>query len=121
MKDRPAPTIFPAAADFRAWLEANHASASELWVGYYRKGSGKTSMTYAEAVEEALCFGWIDGLARSFGDHYANRFTPRRRGSNWSGPNLERAERLIAEGRMRPAGRAAYERWRQAHTAEVPQ
>jgi uncharacterized protein YdeI (YjbR/CyaY-like superfamily) len=101
-------TIFASAADFRAWLEANHDSASELWVGYYRKGSDRRSMTYPEAVEEALCFGWIDGIARSFADHYANRFTPRRKGSNWSRPNLDRVARLLEEDRMRPAGIRAY-------------
>jgi uncharacterized protein YdeI (YjbR/CyaY-like superfamily) len=108
--DRPAePRLFDTPAEFRAWLEANHASATELWVGYYKKGTGKTSMSYAEAVEEALCFGWIDGLTRSYGEYYANRFTPRRKGSGWSRHNLERVARLLEEGRMHPAGLRAYE------------
>ena len=109
MTDQPAPVIFTAASEFRGWLEQNHASASELWVGYYKKGSGKTSMTYAQAVEEALCFGWIDGLAKSFGDHHANRFTPRRRGSNWSAINIARMAELEKAGRLHPAGRRAFE------------
>jgi uncharacterized protein YdeI (YjbR/CyaY-like superfamily) len=109
VKEPPRPTIFPSAADFRAWLETNHETAGELWVGYYKKGSGKSSMTYAEGVEEALCFGWIDGLKKSFGEYYANRFTPRRKSSSWSQPNLQRVERLIAQGRMQPAGLRAYE------------
>lgn len=108
----PAPpevTIFASPGEFRRWLEKNHATAAELWVGYYKKDSGKTSMTYQQAVEEALCFGWIDGVTRSFGDYYANRFTPRRQKSGWSRLNLERFARLESEGRMRPAGRSAYE------------
>jgi uncharacterized protein YdeI (YjbR/CyaY-like superfamily) len=105
----PQPVIFERAADFRAWLEANHASARELWVGYYKKGAGKTSMTYAEAVEEALCFGWIDGLTKSFGEFYANRFTPRRKGSNWSAINIARMAGLERAGRLHPAGRDAFE------------
>jgi uncharacterized protein YdeI (YjbR/CyaY-like superfamily) len=107
--DPPRPVIFERAADFRAWLEANRDTERELWVGYYKKGSGKTSMTYAEAVEEALCFGWIDGLTRSFGDHYANRFTPRRKGSRWSAPNIARVAALQRQGRMRQAGLRAFE------------
>jgi len=108
--DAPAPTIFAAAADFRSWLEENHAVARELWVGYYKKGSGKTSMTYAEAVEEALCYGWIDGIARSFGaDVYANRFTPRRPKSNWSAINIAKIAELKRHGRIRPAGLRAFE------------
>jgi uncharacterized protein YdeI (YjbR/CyaY-like superfamily) len=105
----PKVTIFPTAADFRAWLEANHETATELWVGYYKKASGKASMTYAEAVEEALCFGWIDGLTRSFGEYYANRFTPRRRTSSWSAVNIAKVAELTAVGRMRPAGLRAFE------------
>lgn len=102
--------VFPAAAAFRAWLEANHATSSEQWVGYYRKGVPKTSMTYAEAVEEALCFGWIDGVARRVDDEvYANRFTPRTKRSTWSAVNVARMEALIAAGRVHPAGLAAFE------------
>jgi uncharacterized protein YdeI (YjbR/CyaY-like superfamily) len=106
----PIPTIFPTAADFRTWLEANHDSVTELWVGYYKKGVLKTSMTYREAVEEALCFGWIDGQARTISHEvHANRFTPRRKGSSWSAINIARVAELRAAGRMHPAGIRAFE------------
>ena len=102
--------FFESAADFRAWLEQNHASANEVWVGYYKRAAGRTRLSYEEAVEEALCFGWIDGLTRGRDEHsYVQRFTPRRRNSNWSESNHRRVAKLIAEGRMRPAGLAAYE------------
>ena len=102
--------IFPTAADFRAWLEANHDSAPELWVGYYKKGVPKTSMTYAESVEEGLCFGWIDGLTRRIDDEvYTIRFTPRRKTSNWSAINIAKVAELTAAGRMHPAGLRAFE------------
>ena len=105
--------IFPSAADFRAWLEAHHDTVTELWIGYYKKGVPKTSITYPEAVEEALCFGWIDGLARRIDDEVsALRFTPRRKGSNWSETNVGKMQRLIASGRAHPAGIAAFERRR---------
>jgi len=104
------PVYFPAPAAFRAWLEEHHASATELWVGYHKVGTGTPSMTWPESVDEALCFGWIDGLRRRVDDQrYAIRFTPRRRGSVWSRVNLGRVEALIAEGRMRPAGLAVFE------------
>jgi uncharacterized protein YdeI (YjbR/CyaY-like superfamily) len=107
------PTYFASPAAFRAWLEAHHASASELWVGYHKRASGTPSMTWPESVDEALCFGWIDGLRRRVDDErYAIRFTPRRSGSVWSRVNLGRVEALIAEGRMRPPGLAAYRRRR---------
>jgi uncharacterized protein YdeI (YjbR/CyaY-like superfamily) len=110
VNDRPQAVFFESAADFRRWLEANHDKASELWVAYYKKGSGRTGITYAEAVEEALCFGWIDGLTRRLDElSYTNRFTPRRRGSNWSAPNIRRAEDPISARRMHPAGLAAFE------------
>lgn len=101
--------IFDSSADFRAWLEAHHDSAAELWVGYYKKGVPKTSMTYPESVEEALCFGWIDGLTRRIDDEvYATRFTPRRRTSNWSATNIAKIAELKAAGRMHPAGLRAF-------------
>jgi uncharacterized protein YdeI (YjbR/CyaY-like superfamily) len=85
--------------------------ASELLVGFRKKGSGRPSLTWPESVDEALCYGWIDGVRRGLGeDAYAIRFTPRKPRSKWSAVNLRRAEELIAEGRMRPAGLAAYER-----------
>ena len=111
--DKPDPSqvqVFSAAADFRAWLETNHDTVREAWVGYYRKGVPKTSMTYAQAVEEALCFGWIDGIGYRIDDEvYANRFTPRRRGSGWSGPNIAKIAELKAAGRLRPAGLRVFE------------
>ena len=110
MTSAPEATVFASAADFRAWLEANHQTAGELWVGYYKKGSGKRSMTYGEAVEEALCFGWIDGITRRISDAvYSNRFTPRRPGSNWSAINIAKVAELTSQGRMRPAGLRAFE------------
>lgn len=104
------PHFFETPAEFRAWLEANHATADELWVGYYRKGTGRPSMTWPESVDQALCFGWIDGIRRRIDDEsYTNRFTPRRKGSNWSLVNTKRALELIEAGLMQPAGLAAFE------------
>jgi uncharacterized protein YdeI (YjbR/CyaY-like superfamily) len=104
------PTFFATPADFRAWLEAHHASETELLVGFHKKGSGTPSITWPESVDEALCFGWIDGVRRSLdADAYTVRFTPRKRKSYWSIVNIRRAGELIAEGRMRPAGLAAFE------------
>ncbi|HEX9633915.1 MAG TPA: hypothetical protein VGB34_00280 [Candidatus Limnocylindria bacterium] len=102
--------IFPGPADFRDWLENNHASATHLWVGYYKKGVPKQSVSYAESVEEALCFGWIDGITRRIDDEvYATRFTPRRKGSNWSAPNIAKVAELKAAGRMHAAGLRTFE------------
>lgn len=93
-----------------AWLERNHASSDGLWLKFAKKGSGIGTVTYAEALEEALCYGWIDGLlARHDERYYLQRFTPRRRRSRWSQLNCEKAERLIAEQRMKPAGLAEVE------------
>jgi uncharacterized protein YdeI (YjbR/CyaY-like superfamily) len=102
--------VFATTEAFRAWLEANHATATELWVGYYRKGAGKVAVTYPEAVEEALCYGWIDGITYGVDDEiHTNRFSPRRRGSSWSGPNIAKVAELIAAGRMHQAGLRAFE------------
>jgi uncharacterized protein YdeI (YjbR/CyaY-like superfamily) len=99
------PRFFANAADFRKWLQQQHASASELWVGFYKKGSGKTGISYPEAVDQALCFGWIDGIRKSIDAvSYTNRFTPRRKGSIWSAINLKRVGELAAAGLMAPAG-----------------
>ena len=104
------PVYFASPDAFRDWLEANHAGADELWVGYHKRGTGTPSMSWPESVDEALCFGWIDGVRRSVdAERYAIRFTPRRSGSNWSRVNLARVDALTAEGRMRPAGMAAHE------------
>jgi len=95
---------------WRAWLEKNHARATELWVGMHKKGSGTPSITWPEAVDEALCFGWIDGIRKSIDEtRYKNRFTPRKKGSNWSAVNIARVAALTKEGRMRPPGLAAFE------------
>lgn len=110
----PEPTFFATSAGFRAWLEANHDSASELLVGFHKKGSGIPSLTWPESVEHALRFGWIDSIRRSFGpDSYTIRFTRRRAGSTWSAVNIRMAERLIAEGRMHENGLRAFEAGKQ--------
>ena len=104
------PAYFPTEADFRRWLQANHATAPELLVGFWKKGSGKPSIDWPQARDQALCFGWIDGVRRSLGDEaYTIRFTPRRKGSIWSKVNVERYAALKAEGLMTPAGERAYE------------
>jgi uncharacterized protein YdeI (YjbR/CyaY-like superfamily) len=104
------PIFFATPGELRAWLERHHADRDELWVGLYKKGSGRPSVTWPEVVDEALCFGWIDGVRRGLGsDSYANRLTPRRARSNWSAVNVRRVGELIAEGRMTPAGLAAFE------------
>lgn len=105
-----APRFFRSPAAFRTWLAANHATATELLVGYYKKDSGKASMTWSESVDEAICFGWIDGRLSSLdAERYAIRFTPRKPGSVWSKVNIEKVQRLTAAGRMQPAGLAAFE------------
>ena len=105
------PTFFATEADFRRWLDANHEAAPELLVGFWKKSSGKPSIDWPQARDQALCFGWIDGLRRSLGeDAYTIRFTPRRKGSIWSKVNVERFGALKAAGLMTAAGEAAYER-----------
>ncbi len=95
-------------AEFRKWLTANHKAKKEIWLVQYKKAAKKPSIKYLEAVEEAICFGWIDGFEKGIdAERYATRFTPRRPKSNWTETNKERARRLIAEGRMRPAGFAS--------------
>src|SRR5437588_1807040 len=104
------PTFFATPEEFRAWLAENHDKATELVVGYYKKGSGRPSITWPESVDEALCFGWIDGIRRSIdADSYSIRFTPRKPRSIWSAVNIRRMEALIAEGRVHPAGLKAFE------------
>lgn len=103
------PTFFTTPAAFRAWLEAHHDAAEHLWVGYYKKATGRPSVTWEETVDEALCFGWIDGIRKTHDEQsYKIRFTPRKRRSVWSQRNIDCVERLTAEGRMRPEGLAAY-------------
>lgn len=105
------PTFFETPAAFRRWLDAHHATSRELLVGFRRKGSGKPSLTWPESVDEALSFGWIDGVRRSLdAESYVIRFTPRRATSTWSAVNVARMAELIREGRVHPAGLAAFER-----------
>lgn len=101
--------FFPTPAAFRKWLATNHDKANELWVGYFRKNSGKPSIDWPQSVDEALCFGWIDGLRKSIDEQsFKIRFTPRRARSVWSTVNIRNVERLIQEKRMQPAGMKAY-------------
>lgn len=92
--------------EFRAWLEANHKTSKEIWLIQYKKVTKKPSIPYADAVEEAICFGWIDGFEKGMdGDRYATRFTRRRQKFHWTDTNIERARRMIEEGKMTEAGR----------------
>ncbi len=105
------PRFFRTQAGLRAWFEKNHDAGGELWVGYYKKGTGLPSVTWPESVDAALCFGWIDGLKKSVDQKsYTLRFTPRRKRSHWSARNLGRMKELIAEGLVAEPGLAAYER-----------
>jgi uncharacterized protein YdeI (YjbR/CyaY-like superfamily) len=109
--------FFKSGTDFRRWLEKNHSSADELWVGFYRKDSGKGGITYAQALDEALCYGWIDGIRKKLDDiSFTTRFTPRKPNSIWSNVNVAHVSRLTQEGRMMPPGIAAYERKTDART-----
>jgi uncharacterized protein YdeI (YjbR/CyaY-like superfamily) len=104
------PTFFRTPADFRKWFEKNHEKAPELLVGFYKKGSGKPSITWPESVDEALCFGWIDGIRRTIDDEsYTIRFTPRRARSIWSAVNVKRVAELTKLGRMHLTGLRAFE------------
>jgi uncharacterized protein YdeI (YjbR/CyaY-like superfamily) len=101
--------FFRGPAQWSAWLEKHHAKATELWVGFYKRATGKPSMTWRESVGEALCFGWIDAVRKGIdADRYTIRFTRRKPGSVWSTVNIRRVAELRAEGRMRPAGEAAF-------------
>jgi len=105
------PKFFSTPEKFSEWLERNHDSASELLLGFHKKSSGKKSVTYAEALDEALCYGWIDGVRKNLDEtSYTIRFTPRKARSIWSNVNVNHVERLTKEGRMRPAGIEAYAR-----------
>jgi uncharacterized protein YdeI (YjbR/CyaY-like superfamily) len=104
------PKFFRSPSAFRKWLAAKHTSSKELWVGFYKKGSGKPSITWPESVDEALCFGWIDGIRKSIdAESYMIRFTPRQSSSTWSTVNIRNVDKLIKEERMQPAGMKAYE------------
>jgi len=106
---KPTPKFFSTAAQFRVWLEDNHATKRELIVGFYKKSSGKPSLTWPESVDEALCFGWIDGIRRSVtADSYSIRFTPRKRTSFWSAINVARVKALTKLGKMHTNGLQAF-------------
>jgi len=103
------PVFFPTPASFRAWLSKHHGQRDDVWVGFYKRASGKPSITWPESVDEALCFGWIDGIRKSLGDQsYVIRFTPRKPRSTWSAVNIKRAKELVALGRISPAGLRAF-------------
>lgn len=103
------PRFFKSSAAFRKWLAAHHATVKELLVGFYKKDTGKQSITWPESVDEALCFGWIDGIRRRIDDDsYSIRFTPRKTSSTWSAVNIGRAKELIGAGRMAPTGEKAF-------------
>lgn len=104
-------TFFATPQAFRRWLKANHRTANELWVGFYKKATGLPTITWSEAVDEALCFGWIDGVRKAVDEiSYTNRFTPRRSKSHWSAVNIARVKVLEETGRMTPAGQEAFEK-----------
>lgn len=104
------PTFFAAPSDFRRWLKQHHRTATELWVGFHKKHSDRPSITWPESVDEALCFGWIDGIRKSLdADSYVIRFTPRKKGSIWSTVNTHKVDALVREGRMQSAGLAVWE------------
>src|SRR4051812_39747422 len=102
--------FFETPEELRAWLRKHHRTETELWVGFYKKGSGRRSITWPEAVDEALCFGWIDGIRKRVDEvSYTNRLTPRKKRSTWSAVNIARVAALEQAGRMTAAGRAAFE------------
>ena len=112
------PTFFATPEELRAWLDEHHATEAELLVGFYKKGSGRPSITWPQSVDQALCFGWIDGVRRRVDDErYSIRFTPRKARSTWSTVNVKRVAELIAQGLMHPAGLAAFERRADDETA----
>lgn len=107
-------TFFETQDEFRKWLEKNHEKESELIVGFYKVNSGKPSMTWSQSVDQALCFGWIDGIRKSIdNESYSIRFTPRRNKSNWSTINIKKVEALTKAGLMKPAGVKAYRMWKE--------
>ncbi len=102
--------FFPTPLEFRKWLKKYHQKETELFVGFYKKAIGKPTMTWSQSVDQALCFGWIDGIRRSIDqESYCNRFTPRKSKSNWSAINIKKVEYLTQSGQMTPAGLKAFE------------
>lgn len=114
------PTFFPTPDDFRMWLDQNHQNETELWVGFYKKATKKPSITWPESVDQALCFGWIDGIRKRIDDEaYMIRFTPRKKNSHWSTVNLNRIKELKKEGLVMEAGLAAFKRRKSEKTARA--
>jgi uncharacterized protein YdeI (YjbR/CyaY-like superfamily) len=112
------PTFFATGEEFRAWLAEHHEAATELVVGFYKKASGRPSMTWPQSVDQALCFGWIDGVRRRVDDtSYCIRFTPRKPRSTWSAVNVKRMKELVEAGLVAPAGMAAFQRRGDDNTA----
>lgn len=112
------PRFFESPAALRDWLDAHHETAPELWVGFHKVATGRPSVTWAQVVDEALCVGWIDGIRKGIDDEtWKIRLTPRRKGSIWSAVNIARVAELEASGRMRPAGRRAFEARDEARSA----
>jgi len=110
--------FFANPSEFRKWLEANHQTETELIVGYYKVATKKPTMTWSESVDEALCFGWIDGIRRKFDEEsYCIRFTPRNPKSNWSAVNIKKVEEMIRQGKMTQTGLTAYEKRAEARSA----
>jgi uncharacterized protein YdeI (YjbR/CyaY-like superfamily) len=113
----PKPIFFGSPQEFYDWLEEHHETEDEVYVGFHKTHTGKRAMSWSEAVDQALCFGWIDSRANAIdADSYMQRFTPRKPGSNWSKINVEKVAKLIEDGRMRPAGLAAFEKRTDAKT-----
>jgi uncharacterized protein YdeI (YjbR/CyaY-like superfamily) len=112
------PIFFANSIEFREWLEENHQTEKEVLVGYFKMSTKKPSMSWSDSVDEAICFGWIDGVRRSIDeDSYCIRFTPRNPKSNWSAVNIKKVEEMISQGRMKPAGMAIFERRAEAKSA----
>jgi uncharacterized protein YdeI (YjbR/CyaY-like superfamily) len=117
-EDAPEVHYFESPAELRDWFDANHETATELWLGYYKKASGRPTVSWSESVDEALCVGWIDSVRYSVdAERSRQRFTPRRKGSNWSAINIAKVAQLTAEGRMRPAGITAFDARREDRSA----
>ena len=114
------PLFFSSPGQWRAWLERHHAQATEVWVGYHRTSTGRPSLTWPQSVDEALCFGWIDGLRKRVDEErYKIRFTPRKPRSHWSAVNVARVRELTEQGRMRPQGLRAFAQRREEATAQA--
>jgi len=114
-------TFFKSQSDLRKWFAKHHLTSQELWAGYYKKSSGKPSITWPESVDEALCVGWIDGIRKSVDeDSYTIRFTPRKQRSTWSAVNIKRAQELIDQGLMQQAGLKAFQAREETGRAYIP-